>query len=111
MTMTANGSPPSGVTAPALAGARRCRRLLAHEILRLWHLLVRGVAGAQRQRLDDLLKPVKNSRQYLLERLRKGPVRVSAPALVKGGVHCINAMSKHGSWVGATVWLNGQHFS
>ena len=53
--------------------------------LRLWHLLVREVAGEQRQRLDDLLKPVESSRQYLLGRLRKGQVRVSAPALVKGG--------------------------
>jgi hypothetical protein len=30
---------------------------------RLWRLLVRGVTAAQRQRLDDLLKPAEGSRQ------------------------------------------------
>jgi TnpA family transposase len=49
---------------------------------RLWRLLVRGVTAAQRERLDDLLKPAEGSRQSWLDRLRKGPVRVSAPALV-----------------------------
>ncbi|NEK75055.1 MAG: DUF4158 domain-containing protein, partial [Xanthomonas euvesicatoria] len=49
---------------------------------RLWRLLVRGVTVAQRQRLEDLLKPAEGSRQSWLDRLRKGPVRVSAPALV-----------------------------
>ena len=50
--------------------------------LRLWRLLGRGVTNAQQQRLDDLLKPAEDSRQSRLDRLRKGPVRVSAPALV-----------------------------
>lgn len=50
--------------------------------LRLWRRLVRGVTPAQRQCLDDLLKPVEGSRQSWLDQLRKGPVRVSAPALV-----------------------------
>ena len=49
---------------------------------RLWRLLVRGVTDEQRRRLDDLLKPAEGSRQSWLDRLRKGPVRVSAPALV-----------------------------
>ncbi|MEP9564558.1 Tn3-like element ISXc4 family transposase [Xanthomonas perforans] len=49
---------------------------------RLWRLLVHGVTPEQRQRLDDLLKLVEGSRQSWLDRLRKGPVRVSAPALV-----------------------------
>lgn len=49
---------------------------------RLWRLLVCGVTDAQGQRLDDLLKPVEGSRQSWLDRLRKGPVRVSAPSLV-----------------------------
>ena len=49
---------------------------------RLWRLLVHGVTPEQRQRLDDLLKPAEGSRQSWLDRLRKGPVRVSAPALV-----------------------------
>ncbi|EPM90638.1 Tn5045 transposase [Pseudomonas syringae pv. actinidiae ICMP 19068] len=49
---------------------------------RLWRLLVRGVTDEQCQRLDDLLKLASGSRQSRLDRLRKGPVRVSAPALV-----------------------------
>ncbi|EGH04931.1 MULTISPECIES: Tn3 family transposase [Pseudomonas syringae group genomosp. 2] len=50
---------------------------------RLWRLLTRDVTDVQRQRLDDLLDPVEGSRQSWLDRLRKGPVRVSAPALVQ----------------------------
>ena len=50
---------------------------------RLWRLLVRDVSDTQRQRLDELLVPVEGSRQSWLDRLRKGPVRVSAPALVQ----------------------------
>ena len=49
---------------------------------RLWRLLVRGVTTEQRQRLGELLKPAEGSRQSWLDKLRKGPVRVSAPALV-----------------------------
>jgi hypothetical protein len=36
---------------------------------RLWRLLVRGVTAAQRQHLDDLLKPAEGSRQSWLDRL------------------------------------------
>lgn len=50
---------------------------------RLWRLLARDVSDAQRQRLDELLAPVEGGRQSWLDRLRKGPVRVSAPALVQ----------------------------
>lgn len=50
---------------------------------RLWRLLVCNVTDAQRQRLNDLLKPAEGSHQSWLDRLRKGPVRVSAPALVR----------------------------
>lgn len=50
---------------------------------RLWRLRARDVSPAQRSRLDELLKPVEGSRQSWLDRLRKGPVRVSAPALVQ----------------------------
>ena len=49
---------------------------------RLWRLLVRDVTDAQRRRLDELLMPAEGSRQSWLDRLRKGPVRVSSPALV-----------------------------
>jgi len=51
--------------------------------LRLWRLLVRDVTDAQRRRLDELLTPAEGSRQSWLDRLRKGPVRVSSPALVQ----------------------------
>jgi TnpA family transposase len=50
---------------------------------RLWQLLARDLSDVQRQHLDDLLTPVEGSRQSWLDRLRKGPVRVSAPALVQ----------------------------
>ena len=36
---------------------------------RLWRLLVHGVTAAQRQCLDDLLKPAEGSRQSWLDRL------------------------------------------
>lgn len=48
---------------------------------RLWHLLTREITKSQQQRLDALLKPVEGSRQSWLDKLRKGPVRISAPAL------------------------------
>jgi len=50
---------------------------------RLWRLLVRDVAAEQRLRLDELLAPVEGSRQSWFDRWRKGPVRVSGPALVQ----------------------------
>jgi TnpA family transposase len=50
---------------------------------RLWRRLVRDVTVEQRRRLDELLTPVEGSRQSWLDRLRKGPVRTSAPALVQ----------------------------
>ena len=49
---------------------------------RLWRLLARDISDAQRQRLGELLTPVEGSRQSWFDQLRKGPVRVSAPALV-----------------------------
>jgi hypothetical protein len=48
---------------------------------RLWRLLVHDVSDNQRQRLDELLVPVEGSRQPWFDQLRKGPVRVSGPAL------------------------------
>lgn len=50
---------------------------------RLWHLLGRDITDVQRHRLDDLLTPAEGGRQSRLDRLRKGPVRVSGPALVQ----------------------------
>lgn len=50
---------------------------------RLWRLLVQHVGAEQQLRLDELLAPVEGSRQSWFDRLRKGPVRVSSPALVE----------------------------
>ena len=50
---------------------------------RLWRLLMRDVGAEQQRRLDELLEPVEGSRQSWFDRLRKGPVRVSGPALVQ----------------------------
>jgi TnpA family transposase len=50
---------------------------------RLWRLLVRDVTDEQRRGLDELLTLAEGSRQSWLDRLRKGPVRVSGPALVQ----------------------------
>lgn len=51
--------------------------------IRLWRLLGRDISDEQRQRLDKLLTLVEGSRQSWLDQLRKGPVRVSGPALVQ----------------------------
>ena len=50
---------------------------------RLWRLLVRDVGIEQQRRLDELLAPAEGSRQSWFDRLRKGPVRASGPALVQ----------------------------
>jgi TnpA family transposase len=50
---------------------------------RLWRLLVRDVTDEQRRRLDELLMPTEGGRQSWFDRLRKGPVRISGPALVQ----------------------------
>ncbi len=50
---------------------------------RLWRLLVHHVSATQRRRLDELLTPAESSRQSWLDRLRKGPVKISGPALVR----------------------------
>jgi len=58
-------------------------KVRSHMESRLWRLLVRDVTAAQRRHLDELLTPAEGSRQSWLDRLRKGPVRVSSPALVQ----------------------------
>ena len=50
---------------------------------RLWHRLVRAINTEQRLRLDELLTLVDGSRQSRLDKLRKGPVRASGPALMQ----------------------------
>ena len=49
---------------------------------RLWVLLGRGINADQRSGLEKLLTVADGSRQSWLDKLRKGPVRVSGPALV-----------------------------
>lgn len=50
--------------------------------IRLWRLLARGITAPQQERLENLLKVTADGRNSLLDRLRSGPVRISAPALV-----------------------------
>ncbi len=49
---------------------------------RLWRLLAAAPSAAQRTRLEHLLVPAGGGRQTPLDRLRKAPTRMSAPALV-----------------------------
>jgi hypothetical protein len=49
---------------------------------RLWSSLVRGVSPEVRQKLDTLLAVPDGSHHSLLDRLRKGPYRRSAPELM-----------------------------
>lgn len=51
--------------------------------VRLWRLLARGVTDDQRKKLEALLTVAEGSRQSWLDKLRKGPVHVSGPALVQ----------------------------
>ena len=50
---------------------------------RLWSSLIRGVSPAAKQKLDALLAVPNGGHQSLLDRLRKGPFRRSAPELVR----------------------------
>ena len=92
----------TGTDRPGVLFDQACEWLVSHKVLlpgisflerfvsevrtrmesRLWRLLLRGITPAQRQGLDALLEPAENTRQSRLDRLRKGPVRISGPALV-----------------------------
>ncbi|MDY7549136.1 Tn3 family transposase [Glaciimonas sp. CA11.2] len=50
---------------------------------RLWRMLAHGLSLEQRMRLDDLLTVPAGNRNSTLDRLRTGPVMVSASALVR----------------------------
>lgn len=50
---------------------------------RLWALLGQSINADQRSRLENLLTIADDGRQSWFDKLRKGPVRISAPALVK----------------------------
>jgi Domain of unknown function (DUF4158) len=50
---------------------------------RLWHLLAAAPTSLQRACLEGLLEVPEGARQSPLDRLRRGPHRVSAPALVE----------------------------
>jgi len=49
--------------------------------VRLWNMLGRSVNAEQRKRLENLLNVPEGSRTSLLDQLRSGPFRISAPAL------------------------------
>src|SRR5437764_1221333 len=50
---------------------------------RLWRILGKAITPEGRSRLEDLLRVPEGGRNSWLDRLRRGPVRVSAPALVR----------------------------
>ena len=60
---------------------------------RLWLRLGRDVTAAQRAKLDELLVTAEGSRYSRLDQLRKGPVSVSAPALVRALIRVENVRS------------------
>lgn len=57
-------------------------RVLDHAARRLWRLLAAKPTSLQRACLEGLLAAPDGSRQSPLDRLRHGPTRVSAPALI-----------------------------
>ena len=92
----------TGTEQPSVLFDRATTWLLAHKVIlpgcttlerfvarlrnrveeRLWKLLGEGITDGQRTRLDDLLTVPPQSRGSWLDKLRKGPVRVSGRALV-----------------------------
>lgn len=60
---------------------------------RLWTRLGRDVTAVQRVKLDELLITAEGSRYSRLDQLRKGPVSVSAPALVRALIRVENVRS------------------
>ena len=62
---------------------RHIARIRSRVQERLWSSLIRGVSPASKQELDALLAVPNGGHQSLLDRLRKGPFRRSAPELVR----------------------------
>lgn len=62
---------------------RHVSRIRARVQERLWSSLVRGVSPAAKQKLDELLAVPDGGHQSLLDRLRNGPFRRSAPELIR----------------------------
>lgn len=50
---------------------------------RLWRMLIKNLTSEQQENLNQLLVTNDGEYQSLLDKLRRGPVRVSGPALVK----------------------------
>ncbi|MCL4525320.1 MAG: Tn3 family transposase [Gammaproteobacteria bacterium] len=61
---------------------RHVTRLRSRVELRLWHALTRGISDDQQAQLEGLLSVPSGQRNSPLDRLRKGPVTVSATSLV-----------------------------
>ena len=62
---------------------RHIARIRSRVQERLWSSLIRGVSPASKRELDALLAVPNGGHQPLLDRLRKGPFRRSAPELVR----------------------------
>lgn len=93
----------TGTDQPGMLFDRATAWLIAHKVLlpgatvlerhisrirvrvqeRLWSSLVQGVSPEAKQKLDALLEVPNGGHQSLLDRLRKGPFRRSAPELIR----------------------------
>lgn len=93
----------TGTERPSVLFDRATAWMLAHKVLlpgasllerfvaklrsrveaRLWRILGKAITPEGRSRLEDLLRVPEGGRNSWLDRLRRGPVRVSAPALVR----------------------------
>lgn len=57
-------------------------RVRERAVTRLWGMLAKAPSSEQRRALQSLLEVPEGSRQSVLDQLRRGPVKVSGPALV-----------------------------
>lgn len=94
----------TGTDRPSILFEHACVWLIKHKVLlpgvttlerfiaevrtrmesRLWYRLGQNINQEQKNQLENLLTNADdNGRQSLLDKLRKGPVRVSSPSLVK----------------------------
>jgi hypothetical protein len=105
----------TGTERPSVLFERALAWMLAHKVLlpgasllerfvaklrsrveaRLWRLLGKAIPLEGRSRLEDLLQVPEGGCTSWLERLRRGPVRVSGPSLVEAWPPTIGARAGH----------------
>jgi TnpA family transposase len=70
------------VLLPGISALERfVAKLRSRVEMRIWRLLGRGVDAEQQKRMENLLSVPEGNRISLLDKLRSGPFRISAPAL------------------------------